>query len=188
MSNTKSNWPQVQAPSVSNEEMSATVKNISELRKLPPIDTKDPDAINERIDHFFEYCVKSGLRPTVTLLAAACGVRRETLWKWEQAGDSRGKAIERAKGLLEALTEEWLAAGKISPPSGIFILKNHYGWRDNIEILAARTTPADSLPSTEEIIKRLPETAKDENTKVYGSLEELLDDSEESGGREGGNI
>lgn len=178
MSNTKSNWPQVQAPSVSNKEMSAMVKNMAELRKLPPIDTRDPDVINERLDQFFEYCEKSGLRPTVTLLAAAMGVRRETIWRWEQEENARGEAIARAKGLLEAITEEWLASGKISPPSGIFILKNHFGWRDNIEITAAKANRSeDRLPSTEEIVKRLPQVTIDENaednTKI-SSLEELL--------------
>ena len=176
MSNTKSNWPQVQAPSVSNKEMSAMVKNMAELRKLPPIDTRDPDVINERLDQFFEYCEKSGLRPTVTLLAAAMGVRRETIWRWEQEENARGEAIARAKGLLEAITEEWLASGKISPPSGIF--KNHFGWRDNIEITAAKANRSeDRLPSTEEIVKRLPQVTIDENaednTKI-SSLEELL--------------
>ena len=171
MSNKHSNFPQVQAPAVSNEELSTMVKNIAELRKLPEINTKNPDEINERIDQFFEYCEKSGLRPTVSLLAAAIGVRRETLWRWEQEENARGKAIERAKGLLEALTEEWLSAGKISPPSGIFILKNHFGWKDSIELSAAKTTSIDSLPSTEEVIKKLPQN--DDNADVYGGLEDF---------------
>ena len=106
------------------------------------------------------------------------GVRRETIWRWEQEENARGEAIARAKGLLEAITEEWLASGKISPPSGIFILKNHFGWKDNIEITAAKANHIkESLPSTEEIVKRLPQVTRDENaednTKI-SSLEELL--------------
>ena len=159
------NFPQMQPPAVSKEEFRQTVENIVELRKLPEIDSNNPDMLNERIEYYFKYCLDKAIRPTLTGLAAALGVRRETLWKWEHKGGARGKTISRVKGVFEALAEEWLTAGKVNPAAGIFVLKNHFGWRDNLEITTGRNDTVEPLPSIEDITKKLPKNIPiEENT------------------------
>ena len=178
MSNTKSNWPTAQLPVKYDEDDAIKCSNINQLFNASKIDPQDIDAINDRIKAFFDYCSKAGLRPTVTGLAAALGVRRETVWKWEHSGGERGELISKAKGIMEMHLEEWLHTSKTNSTGAIFALKNHFGWKDSLELTTPQKDSLADLPSTEEIIKRLPQTTKDEsteeNTKVYGSLEELL--------------
>lgn len=167
----KQNYPVQQQPDISKQEMSEQVGSISALMKLPPIDSKDINALEKRIEDFFTFCQTKSLRPSVTLLAVALGVRRETLWKWEQSNTPRGEAISRAKGIIEALTEQWLSSGKISPPSGIFILKNHFNWRDTVDInaQATRVEPMeDIVPSLDDIKKLLPTP----DSEIFGGLDD----------------
>ena len=188
MSNTKSNWLPAQLPVKYDEDYRIRAHNINNLWNVTAVDPQDVDAIAERIGEFFEYCDQANIRPTVTGLAGALGIRRETLWKWEHGGGKKGELISKAKGIMEIHLEEWLHTSRTNSTAAMFALKNHFGWKDSVEITTPQKNPAEDLPSTEEIIKKLPGKAKDENTKIYGNFEELLDDTEESGHGEDGNI
>ena len=151
--------------------MATTVKNISELRTLPEIDTTDPDEVEKRIQEYFDYCITHELRPTISLLAAALGVDRVTVWRWSQEGNTRGKVITRARGIIEALLEEWGVQGKLNPATMCFLLKNHFGYSDTYTLEAVQANPLGDIPNAKEIVKRLPKITDDiDNTEEIGDL------------------
>jgi DNA-binding XRE family transcriptional regulator len=71
--------------------------------------------------------------PTQAAYAAKIGVRRETLWAWEQKHDEFSVALGIAKAFQEALLVELGAVGALAPSTTNFILKNLQGWTDKIE-------------------------------------------------------
>ena len=178
MANKTSNWPNAQQPRVEVGEMRRMVQLMDELRTLPKIDYKDPIAVEERVQLYFQWCITNDFRPTVEGLALAIGTNRMTLWKWQQEGGSRGKIIEGAKQLLSALLEEWSVTGKINPTTAIFLQKNHFGFADQYELAAGPINKLDGvLKSRQEIIRSLP-AGVDSPRDSPEDIERLLEDLE----------
>ena len=147
------NYPTAQQPEMEEGEMSKAIAAELELVSLPKIDTTDPVQVKERIDQYFQWCISHDARPHVEQMALALKVTRQTLWNWRQTGNERGKIIENAVQVIASLTESWGINGKLNPVVFIYICKNHFGWRDTVEIEAKTTLPlADKSPAE---IKRL---------------------------------
>lgn len=170
--NHNSNFPTNQQPDVEPAEMKSMVFSMEKLRELPEINPNDPEQLEERIRYFFTWCAENHLRPGVELMALSIGVTRKTLWKWEQAGGTKGEIIAKSKQVLAALTEQWGMTGKINPVTLIFLLKNHFAYRDTVELQASTTTPLDSLPTKEEITKRIPTI---QQTEAEPGIDDIID-------------
>lgn len=135
----RNNWPTGQQPTETHPgELAEKLRNLDALRRMPPIDCKDPQAVQARIDHYFEFCDRHELRPGVEGLALAVGVRRETIWKWSHEPGPRGDAARHAYALLAALMEEWTLSGRLNPVSGIFLMKNNFGYHDSQQLELSR--------------------------------------------------
>ncbi len=167
--NHNSNFPTNQQPDIEPSEMKNMVFSMEKLRELPKINPNDPEQLEERIKYFFTWCAENHLRPGVELMALSIGVTRKTLWMWEQAGGTKGEIITRSKQVLAALTEQWGITGKINPVTLIFLLKNHFSYRDTVELQASTATSLDTLPTKEEVTKRIP-------TILRGEAEPGIDD------------
>ena len=151
----KLNFPQQQQPDIEPDELSLMVLNMTELQKMEPVN--EPKEIKERLNYFFDWCSRNQVRPTVSLMCLCLGHPRQTLWLWQQKGGERGALIDRAKQLLEALTETWLLTGKTNPVSGIFILKSQFGFKDTITIESATPTQSIASMTPEEIARAIEE-------------------------------
>lgn len=164
MSNRKNNFPNVAEPSATPQEISQSIKGFNELMKLKPCTKNEPDEVRKRIEDMFLYCENEGRKPTVELLTVFLGVTRTALWQWQQDPNSEaGQLVTQAKNLLNLLTTEWAMDGKLPYVYGIFLQKNHHGYSDTIDIAAVqRPNLLETLPSKEQIIKRLPELADGE--------------------------
>ncbi len=46
--------------------------------------------------------------------------------------------------------------GKINPTTSRFLLKNHFGYKDQYDVSAVPVNQMDSLPTAEEIVKGIP--------------------------------
>ena len=104
---------------------------------LKRVDTSDPEAIRERILWYLQQCLECNMKPTVSGFAGALGVSRMALWKWH-AGEARPEnyeIIEQGYNLLEQLWESYMMNGQINPVSGIFLGKNHFGYKDVQDIV-----------------------------------------------------
>lgn len=70
---------------------------------------------------------------TVSGLCLYLGITRETLNQYEDNNDY-SDTIKRAKMRIENDVEEGIMTGRINTISGIFNLKNNFGWKDKQEI------------------------------------------------------
>lgn len=116
-----------------------------ELMALEPIDLRDYDALKERISQYFAIYLKYDMKPTVTGLAMA--LKKNRTWlshlvKGLPLGSKEVVAklptlnttlLKETYELLANLYENYMLSGKINPVSGIFMGKNHYGYKDTTD-------------------------------------------------------
>lgn len=111
---------------------------LSELGRFYSLEKPETDGqIKERLDAFFQYCMRSGLRPGIEGLALVLGVSRETIWRWsrgEGCSRQRQELIQQAKRFVFAVLEQAHLSGRLNPASAIFLSKNWLGYRDNLTI------------------------------------------------------
>ncbi len=119
---------------------------------LPKIDLNDVSQIEERICTYFSVCAEDDMKPSVTGLALAIGICRKTLWQWSQGENSdRSNTIKKAYTILNLMMEEYMQNGKINPVSGIFLMKNNFGYSDKQEFVLTPNSPLGQQKSTEEL-------------------------------------
>ena len=106
------------------------------IRNMPPIDTRDPDQVKQRISDYFTLYVEHDIKPSVKGFLNSLRVAKSTLWEWKTGGFRAGThqaIICEAYDVLEALWEDYMMNGKINPVSGIFLGKNNFGYQDKQE-------------------------------------------------------
>ena len=90
------------------------------------------EEMQEVIDNYFMERDMKGLPYTVSGLALALGMTRETLLRYEE-NDIFSDTIKRAKQKIEEYVETRLFVSGIAT-GVIFNLKNNFGWKDKQEI------------------------------------------------------
>lgn len=114
------------------------------LAELPEIDTKDAEQVKKRINEYFKICCKSDMKPSMAGLALAIGVCRQTLWEWANDRTRKGEfgnAIKKAVQMLDLQMVDYMQNGKINPVSGIFLMKNSFGYTDKTEVVVTPNNP-----------------------------------------------
>ena len=110
----------------------------------PKPDTNDINAVLDRIHEYFEACVVWDMRPGVAGLCSALGVGRTTWYYWVN-GMRRPEYkyyLEPINTRLESLMEQYGLQGKLNPATQIFFLKNHFGYKDQNDLVVnAQNTP-----------------------------------------------
>jgi hypothetical protein len=115
---------------------------------MPSIDLNSDEAVKDRIQEYFTYCIEKDIKPGVEGMAMALGINRRTLWEWEtgglraNAGNSRMDIIKKSKQFLAQYMESLAQNGKINPVTAIFLMKNHFGYKDSQDINIIPTTAA----------------------------------------------
>ena len=134
MSNRTSNFPNAQPPKVKSGEMAAAIANQLELLSWERIDTSQPEQIQERLMEYFQWCIEKDHKPHVEEMALSLRVSRQALWNWQQQGGERGEVITLAKQILASMHESWGLNGKINPAAFCFLMKNHFGYADSVDV------------------------------------------------------
>lgn len=131
----KSNYPQA---GLDDLEPAAVQQIATSLKELHNLGRPQTDAeTKQRIDDYFALCERSSIRPGVESLCMALHVSRTTLFRWangEDCSSYKQELIQSAKMFINAFIEQVVLQGKISPPSGIFIMKNWLGYKDTVSI------------------------------------------------------
>lgn len=145
MANRKSNYPNAQQVNTEPGEISEIVEKMSFLRGMNRPQTDEE--VEERVKYFFQWCADNDVRPGVELMALALGTTRQTLWNWQREGGKRGEIITIAKQMLAALIENWGQTGKINPAALCFLMKNNFGYSDNVQVEVSKqeNTPKQSI-------------------------------------------
>ncbi len=131
------------------------------LFNLPPIDLKDPEQVESRLNEFFRIHAEADMKPTVSGMGMALGLDRRRLWEIKTGNDKAmnlptltSDSIKRAYEYMEILWENYMQNGKINPVSGIFLGKNNFGYQDKTEYVLTPNQQNDSDYNADDIRKR----------------------------------
>ncbi len=136
-----------------------------QISMLPSIDTADPKQVEKRIYEYFQICGENDMKPSMAGMALAIGITREALWRWS-VGDTRSdthrNTIKKAVQMLDAQMVDYMQNGKINPVSGIFLMKNSFGYKDQQEVVVTPNAPLGDQVSPDELRERYIESMPEE--------------------------
>ena len=149
---------ELQTPHCEPGEMSKMLGQTMTIAHWDPIDTDDPEQIERRINQYHEFCYQNDMKPSVVGMALAIGVDRTTLWKWENGVQSNKPLVVRnllkkGREINELMLDQLMQNGKLNPVTGIFLMKNHHGYKDQADVVITPNNPVEGR-SEEEIRKR----------------------------------
>lgn len=143
----KNNYPQA---GLNDLEPEVVHHFVSSLRELHDMGRPQTDAeVEQRINDYFSFCEQSNIRPGVETLCLALHISRTTLFRWGngiECSTFRQEVIQSAKSFIGAFIEQCVLGGKISPPSGIFLMKNWLNYKDTISF--EENTPHEEKQKT----------------------------------------
>lgn len=133
-----------------------TVLDVSmQIYNLPEIDTNDAKQVDRRFNDYMTICRQYGQKPSFAGFATALGVDRSTLFRWVNGSLSKPAdvcaSLKKAQQLLNSLIENWMQNGQINPVSGIFLMKNNFGYADKSEVVLTPNNPLGESRSQAEL-------------------------------------
>lgn len=157
MSNSKSNFPNAMLDDIDKPVVKELVQDLRQLYDLgkPQSNTE----LRLRINDYFSFCAQSAIRPGVESLCLALHITRQTLFNWcagIKCDRERQEIASCAKSFISAFLEQAALSGRISPPTGIFLLKNWCSYRDTYSFEATTEdagicAPAVSMTELEKL-------------------------------------
>lgn len=127
--------PQQQLVEMNPAKVQSIIHSLRELYDMGKPQTNEE--LKERIDMFFQFCEESSIRPGVQALCTALHVSRTTLFRWNNGEDcdrERKEIIGMAKSFIDSFLEQVTMSGQVSPPVGIFLLKNWCSYKDTVSL------------------------------------------------------
>lgn len=167
------NVPQARLNEVPADEVKSTITSLRQLYEMGRPQTDQE--VETRISQYFEFCENSSLRPGIESLAVALHVDRSTVFNWSRGvkcSKYRMETVAAAKTLIIAGLEQFLLSGKISPPSGIFMLKNWAGYSDTIPLDDRVVDDGSKEPLKVEDLPKLGELKSGEKQIIIHESEE----------------
>lgn len=123
------------------------IRHSLRLTDLPRVDMTDAPAVKKRVREYFEICAEEDMKPSVVGMAIALGCSRDYLWKLRT--EKQGKnpdvvdTLKKAMQLLDSQMVGYMQNGKINPVSGIFLMKNNFGYADKQEVVVTPNNPLE---------------------------------------------
>lgn len=136
------------------------------LADLPKCNVKDTGEVTERVRLYFSICAEDDMKPSVAGLALALDIDRTYLW--EIRAGKTGKdpeivnTIKKAMKILDLQMVDYMQNGKINPVSGIFLMKNNFGYADKQEVVVTPNVPLGEQKGDEELRKSYLESIPEE--------------------------
>ena len=127
--------PQGQLTEMNPVKVKAIIHSLRELYDMGKPETNLE--LKERIDMFFQFCEDSSVRPGVQALCTSLHISRTTLFRWSNGEDcdrERQEIVSMAKSFIDSFLEQVTLSGQVSPPVGIFLLKNWCSYKDTVSI------------------------------------------------------
>ena len=161
-------------PSV--EDNSKFISHALHLAALPPCDMNNPEIVQERCMQYFEVCAEDGTKPSVAGLALALNTDRRRLWEIREGKVNKSKEVsdilKRCMQMLELQLVDYMQEGKVNPVVGIFMSKNHFGYKDQQDVVVAAQSALGDEKSAEEIRQRYIDSVADPGT-IEGTASEI---------------
>lgn len=127
-------------------------------KNIPKYDTSDPVHVKNRVDSYFFFCNSNDVPPSPPGLARWLKMTSQTLRMWRDGEYRKSTHQEIIEEAMEKIHEDLvnrLQNGTISPPSGIFLLKNWFGYKDQQDIKVEQKNPLGELQDPEALRKRI---------------------------------
>lgn len=148
-------------PPADDEEKGSNTKILESAlywRNRPPVNLEDAEELEDRINEYFDYCAKRDEKPTKAGVRLATGISVQRFSRI-LSGENRANSVQQevllqAMDVLEYGWESYMLNGKVNPASGIFIGKNQFGYKDQVDVVAAPAQPLGELASAEDIAKK----------------------------------
>lgn len=125
------------------------------LYKLEPVDMSNNAEVAQRVSQYFDICAQDDMKPSVSGLALALGIERVYLWQIREG--TRGKnpdvanTLKKAMQILDLQMVDYMQNGKINPVSGIFLMKNNFGYADKQEVVVTPQSPLGDSADTKSL-------------------------------------
>jgi len=136
------------------------------LFNLDKVDMSNEKKVAERVNLYFQICAEDDCKPSVEGLACALDIDRSYLYKLRTGQQGKnaevGNILKRAVNMLNMMMSDYMMNGKINPVSGIFLMKNHFGYADKQEIEVTPKNPLGESQNTAEIEQRYIESVADD--------------------------
>lgn len=136
------------------------------LASLGKVNMKDNDAVKERVRTYFEICAEDDMKPSVAGLAVAFSMDRKCLWEYRTGAIGKSEEVrntlKQAVSLLDLQMVDYMQNGKINPVSGIFLMKNNFGYADKQEVVVTPNMPLGEERSSDDIARDYAESVPDE--------------------------
>ena len=112
-----------------------TIAHIRKVRKIKKPSPMFPNTIEEACEEYLNICEEDGIKPSVAGLGFALGVSREILLQWVRGEVSVECAdvVRYYFSMLEVFDETALKDNKTNAVAGIFLGKNNYNYKDQVE-------------------------------------------------------
>lgn len=116
-----------------DSKVNEVIQDMGENKIGRPKKYSTVEEMEQIIEDYFNLCNKKHLPYTVSGLAIALDMTRETLLRYEEQNEF-SDTIKRAKQRVEGYAEMCLFKGGGIATGVIFNLKNNFGWKDKTEI------------------------------------------------------
>ncbi len=128
------------------------------LAELPTVDLTSTEAVKNRILDYFTICAEDDMKPSVAGLALALDIDRRYLWEIREGKKGKNPevadSLKKAMKILDLQMVDYMQNGKINPVSGIFLMKNNFGYADKQEVVLTPNTPLGDTKDTKELEAR----------------------------------
>lgn len=143
----------------------AYTKHSLRVYSLPVVELTNTEAVTARIVQYFEICAKDDMKPSVAGLALALGITKEYLWEIRVGRKGKNpevaNALKKAMQLLDLQMVNYMQNGKINPVSGIFLMKNNFGYADKQEVVVTPNSPLGEAKDTKQLEQRYIDSVVD---------------------------
>ena len=115
---------------------------------LPPIDISDEKQVADRIELYFNYCAENDRRPQVIGMCNWLGISRNTLntlVNGEYRNNTHSDIIKKAYATMEEMWTDYMMYGKVNPPTGIFLSKNWFNYKDVADVVVTPNNPLQGM-------------------------------------------
>ena len=102
------------------------------------VDVKNPQAIQDRIQEYLQFCLEEDIAPNVSGCASWLGINAATLTSWYSGttGSPEHQLVaSRFYGVLQDVWSQNMQENNVNPVSGIFMGKVFFGYKDTQEIV-----------------------------------------------------
>ena len=138
------------------------IRHSLRIARLAKVDLSDNQAVENRMFEYFTICEEDDMKPSVAGLALAFDIDRRRLWEIREGRTGKNPAVsetlKKAMQLLDLQMVDYMQNGKINPVSGIFLMKNNFGYADKQEVVVTPQNPLGEVGDIKQIEDRYRES------------------------------